>query len=708
VRSVLNDDAFQTISTNQVRAERVASQIGRQSEDPWKTFEDAFLHAEPPIGPEAAMPYVRAILNSEKPLENLLQDKLTNKINTLFGTLASSLQTVGGSVTMQAPSVSLDISDIRALGDFISSIASSKVQMAQEEQTVRDRLYDLVQVYLPTASKTESTARYFAITSMRAQGYRVVVQGPTTRVFQKVEGAVEPEPVNQKSDPSTLERAKRTFDGLVERAKKLVGVGTANESLGVWKESISQEELARLMSMTDQELAAHVLPKLDTMASIIQLDSIIRDEDAVTKEGTEGALYSPLMRAARANALREMNRTDLGALVRQQLRLQINVTKTPYIWTPAEWLTVKDALSTATAEPITLNNQNSIPDVRFWKELPTEKAKQLFEDYTYKEKLKWLATIGGSVGGLVLGVFLLSMYPVYRTNKRLRDSKEDFESLIRTTEQSIVLSLEKLNEILKQIPILKHLPPMDFVTLHAALRMAAEEYDGNTLSENPSPSQRMFHNVVEAFKKGPYAQSVAEYASFLEFLDKLSHSRRMQNKFINIICPGGARAEGLALKAEQKIAQGTSVSPDMVTELTLLEQGIERQTFRDAARGNIRFRVAVNKAQLTVLEHATSADFPTLDPAKVESVIKAEMVRLGTDSAWLEGQLKELDRQALFELNQASFKAALPFSARAGEAFRADNTPIIAFTVDALTTRTYSVPAAIKQSVYARIAQLAV
>lgn len=244
-----------------------------------------------------------------------------------------------------------------------------------------------------------------------------------------------------------------------------------------------------------------------------------------------------------------------------------------------------------------------------WRELPIGRASDLLNTHETSAGWSGVAILGGGIGFLTVSILLAAAGPVRRLNEDLRKAVPEYVPRLLDEEVKLIRALQNsINDVLRSLPVLKDVPPMSFAMLHAALRLAAEEAYPVELSEQPKPDTRATHAAAETFSRGPYAHSVAEVKSFMDFLEKLSRDTEMQERLANILAPGVSRAQKIAPQLEERL-RGIGKSKEAPGSPPIRAHGQAEamryaafESFRNAARGNLRFQIAVIEAQKTALE----------------------------------------------------------------------------------------------------------
>ena len=680
------EDTLHNVAANLSQAQQIEGIIRHQGEDALATFERAFLHGASPIGPEAIMPYAQAIVRSRTGIDVLSKEKLMKPIGEIFDTLTSALSAVGASVDLVTPNVSLDTSDMEHLATFITEITGKKAVENATGEAASETLQKLYDTFVPGGKKWDNTKRYLTASLLRKDGYLVRVRGNDTIIYSRIGG------IDAQDSPES-----RVSSSMIQRVNDWVSDIYAGWSQPPrWNFSFEQIEM-----LSDEELSSQALVQLDD----IMFERYAAEMRKSMEENETG--WSPTMDAARLMTMYEMSAESLGTMIREQYRVVMDFQEQPYLLWPAAWeaITRGDAPSTIGE---TTPEQSSAPlsiDPTLWRQASPDETVKLLADYEKAAAWRGIAYIGGGVGGLVLGVLLLSLYPVHRLNRKLRASAPEFEAELKESERSIVGALDAINDTFAGIPILKELPRMDFSTLHAALRLAGEELFPAILSENPPPTGRLVQTMREAFARGPYAHSVEEIVSFSTLLDKLQRSTRMQQRVANILAPGSARAESFAKRLGPPQNQGGPMIAEVARQLDAIPNSVEREVFRDSARGNLRFRLAVldaRRAAFTGLRNEVQSLADDTLSLKL-NIIDAEEEVIKNSRSELVELLAKLDKESEFERATEAYTAPRRFSGRRSERERADTPVSLLVPRDLLANKTFSAPRGIIDDVRAYV-----
>ena len=642
-------DTFSNVNVNLSKAQRMASIIRRQGEDVIATGERAFLHGAAPIGAEAVIPFARAIVDARDQVNQAANEGVIKANKQMFATMHEALQVAGASVDLPTPEVNFDTSDVEKLSQFLEEIVSSKAKSEATTSAARTAFAQVAETFVPGGKKWENTRQWLAVNLLQSAGYFVALEGDKLHIYESLRKP----PTKDAVDFSLTQAVGRYYD---EWKRYIFGEKPPEE----W-----QLKKPDVDKMSDKEFGVQARDKIEGLATG-QTKMVINDD-------------------VRLADLSPSTLTDeqVGAIARDQIDTQHALGKKPIVIPRGVWESIQKGVPPPSLSKLDPNE---------WRELSAEDAKKLMS--RFEGAASWRASLYlyGGVGSLILGVMLLSLYPVYRLNKKLRSAAPDFEEELKQAEDAIAGALGSVNDCLAALPGFENLPRMDTEMFRAAIRLAGEETHPAELAESPSGSTQIWHTVKEAFSRGPYAYRVEQVHAFGELIERLQTDTAMQRRLMDIIAPGASSAEARAASlppasttpAERKKLKTLSMFQDM--------HPATAEVFRNALRGNLRFRISVLDARKEALGQ--------IEASRTATEISEIDTQLGT----LKPMLARLDDDDLFYRMTTEYREPLSRSSRALAQDRADGKPYISVHIDpdALPRKTFSVSAGIMADVARR------
>ena len=604
IKNFMTSPVFADISAHQEVALRQAHTIRAQGEDYVDTFVRSF-EGVAPIDPEIMMPHVRAIIEARTEIDKAAQEKLVGPIQELFATMGEALKVAGASVDMVSPSVNLDVSDMEQLARFITELADHQAAAAPNEAAAGS-IHSLMDRFVPGGKKWEHTKQWFEFQIARWRGYHVELVGSEAHMYEQV-----------KTSTAHQERPQKT-----QHASE----GNVFEHL---LGKVREQTPDQINGMSDADLGKLAL-------EIAAKDGKLVVENA--EKRTESAAVE-----------KPWNPDDLG----KEVRLWINGEQkleggAPITLKPDAWNLIMHG---------TLPPESVHFDKNAWKELSKEHAEEILRRNEPEAIVLGGGVLSGAIAGAILGVLLGSIPAVRRLNKLLDKAAPDYEEKLLKAEIGVVKNLQRaLNDTLRSLPVFDQMPPMSFSTLHAALRLAAEDSFPATLAESASLGQRSAYALKEAISPGPYAGSVEEIKSFQHFLGLLASSPKMQERFADLIAPGISEAQNRILKgAVAKAEEGDA--RDVFKQLAAMPADA-RSVFRDAARGHVRLRLGVARAEIEVLKGMRDEIKGSKEKgaAHRRKIIEDEIKWLSDFDKSHSEMLGKLDREDVYERAAATAK----------------------------------------------------
>lgn len=605
IKSFMASPVFADISAHQEVALRQAHTIRVQGEDYWGTFWRS-IEGVAPIDPEIMMPHVRAIIEARTQIDKAAQDKLVGPIQHLFATMGEALKVAGASVDMVSPSVNLDVSDMEQLARFITELADHQAAAVPNEAAAGS-IHSLMDRFVPGGKKWEHTKQWFEFQIARWRGYHVELVGAEAHMYERTQ------PVSASQREHTQKVQDTPEGGVLERLLGKVRAQTPDQ----------------INSMSDADLGKLALEIAAKEGKLIVENNHKTEKTTITEK--------PWDPAALGNEVR------LWINGEQKIDGGARITLKPDAW---------NLIMHGTLPPESVHF-----DKNAWKELPKEKTEEILRTHESEAVVLGGGVLSGAIAGAILGVLLGAIPAVRRVNKLLDKAAPDFEEKLLKAEIGVVKNLQRsLNDTLRSLPLFDQMPPMSFSTLHAALRLAAEDSFPATLAEAPTIGQRTAYVLKEAVSPGPYAGSVEEIKSFQHFLELLATSSKMQERFADLIAPGISEAQSSVLKgAVAKAEEGDA--RDVFKQLAAMPADA-RSVFRDAARGHIRLRIGVARAEIEVLKdmHGESKGSKEKGASQRRKVIDDEIKRLSDFDKTYSEMLKRLDREDVYERAAATTK----------------------------------------------------
>lgn len=652
IKNFLASPAFQTININLEKAQKMAGLIKRQGEDVVATGERAFLHGAAPIGPEAVIPFARAIVETRADVNKAADTEVVAKIREMFGTMSEALKVAGATVDLATPTVDFDTADVESLSKFLEDLVRSKAAGSVTTETTSSAVAALAETFIPGGKKWEDTRQWLAVHLMQSAGYFVTLEGSKLRVYEPTRKAAP----REAADFSLVQTIGRYYE---EWYAYLSGTKPPSE----W--NLPKADLDK---MNNKDLGAGAREKLEDLAA--------GSTRMVVTEGPHVSVVTP----------RSLTDEQIGAIAREQVDVQHALGKKPIIIPPAVWDSIKRGVPPPSATKV---------DMSEWRELSPDATQKLVSQF--ESAASWRASLylTGGVGTLILGVLLLSLYPVYRLNRKLRAAAPDFEEELGQAETAMAEALDTVNDALAALPGFETLPRMDTEMLRAAIRLAGEETSPAVLAEKPSLGTEMWHTIKEAFSRGPYAYRVEEIMAFGELIERLQTDSAMQKRLMDIIAPGASSAEQ-KLKTLKKLPTKSARQAGRPSSSRLFEDmhPASAEVFRNTLRGNLGFRIAVLEARREVLA-GTAAD-----------AAEDEIASIDTQLAQLKPLLARLDADDLFYRMTTEYREPNSLTTRSKAQERADTRPQIAISVtpDMLPKRRFSVQSGIARDIRRRYA----
>lgn len=288
--------------------------------------------------------------------------------------------------------------------------------------------------------------------------------------------------------------------------------------------------------------------------------------------------------------------TDLGRKIRVQIVHQIQHRMAPLaVYPDTEWdIVLNPSLAASLTEKIDLSE---------WREIPPERAKEIFGKYQAGAQMEAAAFATIPVLFLSLGAFLFAAWRVAQKNANLLKVKDSNLDAWRKVESEMLEAIKDFQAILSKLPFFQMLPPMDPYMLLSALRSVAEEYQDD-VKQDFTFYESIKHHAKATLAPGPYAEPVAEMFAMERIMSRLSKDKKAQRKLADIIAPGLYEVIELAQKAPKTQAGSTALDDYLVYISKLDIKGAE--LFRNAARGHLRFREDVLDARTALGERASS------------------------------------------------------------------------------------------------------